>query len=123
MIAPVQEVTGESTGNCAQMVRTSPTFVTSCRTRAAAEDLVARLQRVRRDRGGRPIGRPLRAPASADPLREATPRLIPIALLLLGLAQLGVSFLWARDGNTLGAVAGVVLAVLVMVASVWLLGK
>jgi hypothetical protein len=118
VISLLQEVTGASTGNCAQMVRTSPTFVTTCRTRAAAEDLVARFKEFDAIAVVRPAGRPLREPPEPSLLREASPRAVPVALVLLALAQVAVSVWWAREGNVLGAVGGCVLAVLVLIASV-----
>jgi hypothetical protein len=118
VISLLQEVTGASTGNCAQMVRASPTFVTTCRTRAAAEDLVARFKEFDAIAVVRPIGRPLRERSEPSLLGEATPGLIPIALILLALAQIAVALWWARGGNVLGAVGGGVLAVIVLIASI-----
>jgi hypothetical protein len=118
VISLLQEVTGASTGNCAQMVRTSPTFVTTCRTRAAAEDLVARFKEFDAIAVVRPIGRPLREQSEPSALGESTSGVIPILLVLLALAQIGVSLWWARAGNILGAAGGGVLAVIVLIASI-----
>jgi hypothetical protein len=124
VISLIQEITGASTGNCAQMVRTSPTFITSCRTRDAAEDLVARFREFDAVAVVRPIGRPLKEGPPADLLTHGTPRFVPYLLLLLGIAQLGVALWWARDGRMLTAVGGAVLAVVVLVSSVlFLRGK
>lgn len=117
VISLIQEVTGASTGNCAQMVRASPTFIASFRSRSAAEDLVARFKEFDAIAVVRPVGRPLQEGSSPDLLREATPRLLPIALLLLGFAQLGAALWWARDGRALAAIGGLVLAALVFVGS------
>jgi hypothetical protein len=118
VISLLQEVTGASTGNCAQMVRASPAFVTSCRTRAAAEDLVARFKEFDAIAVVRPVGRPLREIPEPALLGEGAPRAVPIALVLLALAQIAVALWWARGGNLLGAIGGAVLAALVLVASI-----
>lgn len=124
VIALIQEVTGASTGNCAQMVRTSPTFITSCRSRGAAEDLIARFKEFDAVAVVRPTGRPMREGSSADVLHRSTPRFVPYGLMLLGIAQLGVALWWARDGRMLASVGGAVLAVVVLVSSVlFLRGK
>jgi hypothetical protein len=118
VISLLQEVTGASTGNCAQMVRTSPAFVTTCRTKAAAEDLVARFKEFDAIAVVRPIGRPLREVPEPSLLREPAPRVLPIVLVLLAVAQILVSVWWARGGNLLGAAGGAVLALLVLAASI-----
>jgi hypothetical protein len=121
VIALIQEVTGASTGNCAQMVRTSPTFITSCRTRGAAEDLIARFKEFDAVAVIRPAGRPLREGPSAELMTRSTPRPVPYLLMLLGVAQLGMALWWARDGRMLAAVGGAILSVVVMISSVLLL--
>jgi len=121
VIALIQEVTGASTGNCAQMVRTSPTFITSCRTRGSAEDLVARFKEFDAVAVVRPVGRPLKEGAPAELMTHSTPRFVPYLLMLLGVAQLGAALWWARDGRMLAAVGGAVLSVVVLVSSVFLL--
>jgi hypothetical protein len=103
------------------MVRTSPTFITACRTRGAAEDLVARFKEFDAVAVVRPVGRPLKEGLSADLLAPGTPRFVPYLLLLLGAAQLAAALFWARDGRMLAAVGGAILSVVVMVGSVFLI--
>jgi hypothetical protein len=121
VITLIQEVTGASTGNCAQMVRTSPTFITSCRTRGAAEDLVARFKEFDAVAVVRPAGRPLKEGPSPELMGQSTPRFVPYCLMILGVAQLGVSLWWAKDGRMLAAVGGTILAIVVVVSSVFLI--
>jgi hypothetical protein len=123
VIALLQEVTGDSTGTCAQMVRASPSFVTACRTRGAAEDLVARFKEFDAIAVIRPIGRPLREGAPNELLQQGTPRAVPIVLLVLALAQLALSAWWVHEGNPLSAVGGAILAVVVLVASAAMLRR
>jgi len=117
VITLLQEVTGASTGNCAQMVRTSPTYVTGFHTRSSAEDLVARFKEFDAIAVVRPVSKPLREGASAEVAREQTPA-IPVLVFLLALAQLGVSALWLWDGRLISAAVGVILAIVAMIASV-----
>lgn len=121
VIALIQEVTGASTGNCAQMVRTSPTFITSCRSKGAAEDLVARFKEFDAVAVVRAAGRPLKEGSSSDLLSSSTPRFVPYLLMVLGVAQLVVALWWARDGRMIAAVGGALLSVVVVVTSVLLL--
>jgi hypothetical protein len=123
VIALLQEVTGESTGNCAQMVRTSPTFVANCRSKGAAEDLVARFKEFDAVAVVRPANRPMREGGPSDLLHEGTPRSLPYVLIGLAVAQLAVSAWWGRSGNPLGAVAGLILAAIVIGASIVLLRR
>jgi hypothetical protein len=120
VITLLQEVTGASTGNCAQMVRTSPTYVTAYTARSTAEDLVARFKEFDAIAVVRPVGKPLREGPSPDIAAAQSPPVVPILLFVLAIAQLGVSLLWMHDGRLISAVVGVVLAIVAMIAS-WLM--
>jgi hypothetical protein len=119
----LQEITGGSTSQCAQIVRTSPSLVTSCRTRPAAEDVVTRLREFDAVAVVRPLSSPLPEGGSADPLGPDAPPAIPWALAVLGGLQILVALWWLFDGKHLAGVAGLLLGAIVLAASLITLAR
>jgi hypothetical protein len=119
----LQEVTGGSTSQCAQMVHTSPAFVTACRTRPAADDLVARFREFGAVAVVRPASNPLPEGERSDPLGPDAPPAVPWALSLLGLLQIAAAIWWIADHKTLPGIAGLLLGAIVLAAGLWTLTR
>jgi hypothetical protein len=118
VITLLQELTGGSTSQCAEMVRASPSLITTCRTRPAAEDVVARLREFDALAVVRPTSRPLPEGSADDALGPNAPPAIPWALAALAVLQLIAAVWWLLQGKHLAGVAGLLLGAIVLFASV-----
>jgi hypothetical protein len=119
----LQEITGGSTSQCAQMVQTSPAFVTACRTRAAAEDLVARLREFDAVAVVRPMSQPLAEGDRSDPLGTDSLPAVPWLLAGLAVLQLLAALWWLLDGKLLSGIGGLLLGAIVLTASIVTLSR
>jgi hypothetical protein len=125
VITLLQEVTGRSTPECAEMVHDTPARIAGLSSRQAAEDLTARFREfdavaIIRRPGEKGLPEP--PPQSIIP----QPRMpVGIGLIVLGILQLGVALWWlvqtpAPGGGTeLPGVAGLLLGLVALVAGAW----
>jgi hypothetical protein len=118
VVSLLQEITGGSTSQCAEMVRASPSLVATYRTRPAAEDVVTRLREFDALAVVRPMSQPLPEGSADDALGPDAPPAIPWALATLAALQLLVAVGWILQGKHLSGVAGILLGVIVLFVSV-----
>jgi hypothetical protein len=121
----VQEVTGRTTPECAEMVHDTPARIAGLPSRQAAEDLTARFREFDAVAIVRRPGE--KGPPEAPPLCAVPqPRgPVGIGLIVLGVLQLGVALWWlvqtpAPGGRAeLPGAAGLVLGFVALVAGIW----
>lgn len=117
VISLLQEITGGSTAQCAEMVRTSPSLIGGYRTRPAADDVVTRLREFDALAVVRPMSRPLPEGSADDAFGPAAPPAIPRALAVLAVLQLLAAAWWILEGKHLAGMAGLLLGAIVLFAS------
>jgi hypothetical protein len=111
----LEEVLSMGTAEAAEYLREYPSLISFYENETAARNLVLRFQEFDAVAVVRPADKPL-APAPVEEV-DTTPvqRGIQIALLVLGVIQIGGSIVWFRQGHVLPAVFGLALAVYVLV--------
>jgi hypothetical protein len=118
VVTLLQEVTGGSVSQCAEILQTSPAFVVACRTRGAADDVVARFREFGAIAVVRPVDRPLpERTSSMEVFGAEAPPAIPWALAVLAVLQIGVAAWWIADHKLLAGIAGLLLGGIILGAS------
>src|SRR5437764_11995305 len=79
LMALLQEITGRGASDCAEIIQSSPAFVTACRTRPAAEDLIARFREFEAVAVIRPVSQPPPEGDRTDPLGAEAPPGLPLS--------------------------------------------
>jgi hypothetical protein len=106
------EVTGRSTGDCAELLTAAPVPIATVPTRRAADDLAARLREFDALAVARPAGAARDTPRPVTGVsRNARRSRLPAATAAAGVAMLGVALWWFHQGLAPAALFGVLLGV------------
>jgi hypothetical protein len=125
VITLLQEITGRSTPECAEMVHDTPVHIAGFSSRRGAEDLVARF---REFDAVAIIRRPGEKGAPEPPPPSVVPQprfLVGAGMLVLGVLQVGLGIWWllpspnAQGRHVLLGIGGLVLGLVAAVAGYW----